>query len=146
MKLRYVGANTNRAHIFSDPIQRYYVKTVEFLTPISQVTRVECQGDLCIGDDGSRYVPTTNPEIADKMGLPTGAAMNEGGYGFNQPREEPASSQKNNPGTSFPGPTKENESRKHHFTFQEEQAQTPTQGKGKEKEVVWEMYHQIEVV
>ena len=144
MKLRHVGVNANGAHIFSDPMQRCYVKIVEFLTPILQVTWVECQGDSCIAEDGSRYVPIADLENADKMGLPTGQTMKEGGYGVNTARDEPASSHTSIRGMSFPNPT--NVSRGQQFTSHQEQTLNPPQRKGKEKEVVWELYHQIEVV
>ena len=65
MQLKYEGFNAYGAQLFVDPLSRYYVKTSKFVTPLQQAPWVEYQGELCIGEDGARYVLTAEPENVD---------------------------------------------------------------------------------
>ena len=44
MRLKYEGINAYGAQLFTHPLYRCYVKTLEFVTPLQQMPWVEYQG------------------------------------------------------------------------------------------------------
>ena len=57
-KLVYLYDNPHGAQIYGDPQGRRLVKTSEHPTRFQSAPWVNTQGDICIGEDGARYVVT----------------------------------------------------------------------------------------
>lgn len=68
MKLKYIGVNAYGVHVYVDPLSRYLIKTTESLTHEQENRMVEYQGDLYMGNDGTCYVVTTDPQSREKLG------------------------------------------------------------------------------
>ena len=102
MRLKYEGINAYGAQLFTDPLSRYYVKTSEFVTPLQQMPWVEYQGELCIGEDGARYVMMVEPENVDTIGQPVELMPAPGNQEAQQKLEDkPTTSQNPQPGLGF---------------------------------------------
>ena len=103
MRLKYEGINAYGAQLFIDPLSRCYVKTSEIVTPLQQMPWVEYQGELCIGEDGARYVMTAEPKNVDTIGQPVKlmpAPRNQEAQ--QQLEDKPTTSKNPQPGLGFP--------------------------------------------
>ena len=67
--LKFQFENIFGAQIYIDPLERYAFKTFDNHTPFSKFPRVNYQGDLYMGYDGSRYQVTKYPHQVDAYGV-----------------------------------------------------------------------------
>ena len=100
MWLKYEGFNAYEAQLFVDPLSRYYVRTSAFVTPLQQAPWVEYQGELCIEEDGARYVLIAESKNVDTIGQPVELRLAPDNREAQQQQEdEPTTSQ--NPQSSM---------------------------------------------
>ena len=144
MQLKYEGFNAYGAQLFLDPLSRYYVKTSEFVTPLQQTPWVEYQGELCIGEDGARYVLTAEPENVDTIGQPVELGPAPGNReAQHQQEEEPTTSRNPQSGTGFSFPASDIFTNPNTFSYFD--ANDKGKGKEDEKELKWVVYDRIDV-
>ena len=146
MRLKYEGFNAYGAQLFLDPLSRYYVKTSEFVTPLQQAPWVEYQGELCIGEDGARYVLTAEPKNVDTIGQPVELTPAPGNQEAQQQQEDkPTTSQNPQSGMGFSFPISEMFTNPNTFSFSNYEANDKGKGKEDEKELKWVVYDQTDV-
>ena len=144
MRLKYEGFNVYGAQLLLDPLSRYYVKTSEFVTALQQMPWVEYQGELCIGENGARYVLTAEPENVDTVGQ----SVEQGQAPRNreaqhQQEEEPTTSRNPQSGMRFSFPASDIFTNPNTFSYFD--ANDKGKGKEDEKELKWVVYDQIDV-
>ena len=69
VKLKFDYTNAWGTKIYNDLMQRHVYKIGKCLTPFEKLSWVNYQGDMYIGEDGSRYESTLYPKNADVMGM-----------------------------------------------------------------------------
>ena len=69
VELKYEAINNYNALIYKDPLDRNVYKFSEHNTPFNECPKVVYQGDSYIGEDGSRYVVTSDPINVDSFGV-----------------------------------------------------------------------------
>ena len=146
MRLKYEGINAYGAQLFTDPLSRYYVKTSEFVTPLQQTPWVEYQGELCIGEDGARYVMTAEPENVDTIGQPVELTPAPGHPEAQQQSEDkPTTSQNPQPGLGFSFSIPDMFANPNTATFSNFETNDKGKGKEDEKELKWVVYDRTDV-
>ena len=68
-KLVYLFENPQGALIYKDANRQVLAKTLEHPTSFQRDPWVNFQGDICIGEDGARYVVIKQPKLIDALGL-----------------------------------------------------------------------------
>ena len=146
MRLKYEGINAYGAQLFTDPLSRCYVKTSEFVTPLQQMPWVEYQGELCIGEDGARYVMMAEPENVDTIGQPVELTPAPGNQEAQQQLEgKPTTSQNPQPGLGFSFPISDMFTNPNTATFSNFETDVKGKGKEDEKELKWVVYDRTDV-